>query len=95
MCWRTLGDQMTADDALEIDAVARGGGAADVLVSAAAGSPLLVVGSRRLGGFRRMLLGSVSLCDRPHCRVLSRINSAWWDVQWARTGPGWSRRTWQ
>lgn len=29
------------------------------------------------------------------CRVLSRINTAWWDVQWARTGPGWSRRTWQ
>ena len=21
-------------------------------------------------------------------RVLGRINAAWWDVQWARTGPG-------
>ncbi|MDQ2790402.1 MAG: hypothetical protein M3Y48_20065 [Actinomycetota bacterium] len=29
------------------------------------------------------------------CRVLGRINAAWWDVQWARTGPGWNRRTWQ
>lgn len=29
------------------------------------------------------------------CRVLSRINMAWWDVQWARTEPGWNRRTWQ
>lgn len=29
------------------------------------------------------------------CRVLARINAAWWDLDWARTGPGWSRRTWQ
>lgn len=29
------------------------------------------------------------------CRVLSRINMARWDVQWARTEPGWNRRTWQ
>jgi hypothetical protein len=29
------------------------------------------------------------------CRVLSRINAAWWEVQWARTGPGWSHRSWQ
>lgn len=29
------------------------------------------------------------------CRVLGRINATWWDVQWARTGPGWSRRSWQ
>ncbi|MGH4006691.1 MAG: universal stress protein [Pseudonocardiaceae bacterium] len=57
----TLGDQMTADDAPQIDVVAEGGGAAHILVSAAVGSPLLVVGSRGLGGVRRMLLGSVSL----------------------------------
>ncbi len=29
------------------------------------------------------------------CSVLNRINATWWDAQWARTGPGWSRRTWQ
>jgi nucleotide-binding universal stress UspA family protein len=56
-----LGDRMTAGDAPKVDVMARGGGAAHVLVSAAAGSPLLVAGSRGLGGFRRMLLGSVSL----------------------------------
>jgi hypothetical protein len=27
------------------------------------------------------------------CHVLARINAAWWDLDWARTGPGWSRRT--
>jgi hypothetical protein len=29
------------------------------------------------------------------CRVLDRINAARWDLDWARTGPGWTRRTWQ
>jgi hypothetical protein len=28
------------------------------------------------------------------CRLLSRINAARWDVQWAHTEPGWSHRTW-
>jgi nucleotide-binding universal stress UspA family protein len=57
----TLDDQLSADGAPKVDVQARCGGAAHVLVSAAASSPLLVVGSRGLGGFRRMLLGSVSL----------------------------------
>ena len=56
-----LGDRMTADGAPDVEVVAQGGSAAHVLVSAAVGSPLLVVGSRGLGSFRRMLLGSVSL----------------------------------
>jgi hypothetical protein len=29
------------------------------------------------------------------CCVLDRINAARWDLDWARTGPGWSRQTWQ
>jgi len=29
------------------------------------------------------------------CGVLDRINAARWDRDWARTGPGWSRHTWQ
>lgn len=27
-------------------------------------------------------------------QVLDRINAAWWDVQWARIGPRWSRQSW-
>ena len=29
------------------------------------------------------------------CGVLDRINAARWDLDWARTGPGWSYHTWQ
>lgn len=29
------------------------------------------------------------------CRVLDRVNASWWEAQWARTGPRWSRRSWQ
>lgn len=29
------------------------------------------------------------------CCVLDRINAARWDLDWARTGPGWSRQSWQ
>lgn len=58
-----LGDRMTAAGAPDVELLAEGGSPAHVLVSAAAAvsSPLLVVGSRGLGGFRRMVLGSVSL----------------------------------
>lgn len=50
--------------------------------AAAYGISLLVGGWALLG----LLWWSV-------CRVLARINAAWWDLDWARTGPGWSRRT--
>jgi nucleotide-binding universal stress UspA family protein len=73
----TLGDQMTAKGAPKVDVVAVGGTAAHVLVSAAAGSPLLVVGSRGLGGFRRMLLGSVSLqCVQHALCPITVVHSA-------------------
>ena len=29
------------------------------------------------------------------CCVLDRINAPRWDLDWARTGPAWSRHTWQ
>jgi nucleotide-binding universal stress UspA family protein len=63
---QALGDQLTAHDAPRVDVLAQGGPAAQVLVSAADSSALLVVGSRGLGGFRRLLLGSVSLQCTQH-----------------------------
>ncbi len=61
--------QSVLDDALasvggagDVDVVqtVRAGGAASVLTQAAEGADLLVVGARGLGGFRGLLLGSVS-----------------------------------
>ena len=37
-----------------------------------------------------VLIGSLWWTAR---RVLDRINAARWDLDWARTGPGWSRQT--
>jgi nucleotide-binding universal stress UspA family protein len=62
--------QQVADDAsaamrklhpsLEVDAVALAGQPADVLLEQGSGAELIVVGRRGLGGFRSLLLGSVS-----------------------------------
>jgi nucleotide-binding universal stress UspA family protein len=45
---------------LEVEAVAVAGQPADVLLEQGAGAELIVVGRRGLGGFRSLLLGSVS-----------------------------------
>lgn len=45
---------------VEVETIATQGQAADVLLEVAEGADLLVVGSRGLGGFRGLLLGSVS-----------------------------------
>jgi len=47
-------------DEVEVAYTVQAGGPADVLCRAARGAQLLVVGARGLGGFRGLLLGSVS-----------------------------------
>jgi nucleotide-binding universal stress UspA family protein len=57
---RTIESVGAAAAGVEITRVVREGQAADVLVAEATGADLLVVGSRGLGGFRELLLGSTS-----------------------------------
>lgn len=53
-------------DGLSITRTVRAGGAASVLTQAAEGADLLVVGARGLGGFRGLLMGSVSQQSVTH-----------------------------
>jgi len=55
-----LDDARTAAPEISVTPIVREGQAADVLVAEARGADLLVVGSRGLGGFKGLLLGSVS-----------------------------------
>lgn len=63
-----------ADDleGIEVERLVREGPASTVLADAATDADLLVVGSRGLGGFRELLLGSVShqCAQRAHCPVV-------------------------
>lgn len=57
-----------AVNGIEIETSVREGHAADVLVDESAGADLLIVGSRGLGGFGGLLLGSVSQQCAHHAR---------------------------
>jgi nucleotide-binding universal stress UspA family protein len=56
-------DAAARAEGVEVETVVEEGQAAEVLTEAAEGADLLVVGSRGLGGFRGLLLGSVG----QHC----------------------------
>lgn len=55
-----IADAGAAEQGVEVTSVVREGQAADILCEEAEGAQLMVVGSRGLGGFRGLLLGSVS-----------------------------------
>jgi nucleotide-binding universal stress UspA family protein len=57
---RTVSEVSNELQGVEVDCRVRNGAPAEVLVEAASGADLLVVGSRGLGGFKGLMLGSVS-----------------------------------
>ena len=61
-----------ASDGVEIETVVREGRPVEVLLEEAEGADLLIVGSRGLGGFGGLLLGSVSAqcAQHAHCPVV-------------------------
>lgn len=71
MAERTIAADRQAHPDIEVTVEVHHGRAADVLVEVAQGADLLVVGSRGRGGFRGMLLGSVSqrVLGRATCPV--------------------------
>ncbi|MFH8336609.1 universal stress protein [Streptomyces sp. AM6-12] len=65
-------EAVAAHPAVQVSTVARYGTPASVLLEASRGAALLVVGSRGLGGFKGLLLGSVAqhCVQHAHCPVL-------------------------
>jgi len=69
-------EQMAASapptDGLEVEWIAVPGNPSEVLIKASRDAALLVVGSRGLGGFRGLVMGSVSdqCVHHSHCAVL-------------------------
>ena len=57
----------SVDDSVELECQLIKGRAADTLIKAAEGADMLVVGSRGRGGFKGLLLGSVSHQIVQHC----------------------------
>jgi len=59
-------------DDIDVEWLGVPGNAAEVLITASRGAALLVVGSRGLGGFRGLVMGSVSsqCVHHSHCPVL-------------------------
>lgn len=63
-----IGATVDPDGPVKVSSVVREGNAAQVLLEAAKGAELLVVGSRGHGGFTEALLGSVSQACVHHAR---------------------------
>ena len=63
-----LGSVAADTEGIEVERIVREGQPAEVLVEAAEDAELLVVGSRGLGGFRGLLLGSVGQQCAHHAR---------------------------
>jgi nucleotide-binding universal stress UspA family protein len=68
---RAIAQATALEPSLHCESEVREGQAADVLLGAAQGAALLVVGHRGLGGFTALLLGSVSMqvVQHAHCPV--------------------------
>jgi nucleotide-binding universal stress UspA family protein len=68
----TLEEVLGTQPAVQVREVVRRGSAARELLQASQGAQLLIVGSRGHGGFKGLLLGSVSsVCaEHAHCPVL-------------------------
>lgn len=67
-----LNTELGEDAAKQVDTAVTYGGAAHVLIEESANADVLVLGSRGLGGFSGLLLGSVSraCAEHAHCDVL-------------------------